>query len=169
VLGTAVAKVAFKVILLTRNQIGTLFVKGSFDSWAAGHEMTKNGSTNSIVIGGNAGDKYPANTEYKYYTNDMNADNWESNSDGSNRDNRWAIAPVMGDEIARFVTAIPGTGVDEILDAALKYLQENGINGTYWSAGPRWGDYPLSVQPTNNYTQDRPQLSTLLKYKSTQQ
>ena len=52
---------------------------------------------------------------------------------------------------------------------ALKYLQENGINGTYWSAGPRWGDYPLSVQPTNNYTQDRPQLSTLLKYKSTQQ
>ena len=57
----------------------------------------------------------------------------------------------------------------DILDAALKYLQENGINGTYWSAGPRWGDYPLSVQPTNNYTQDRPQLSTLLKYKSTQQ
>ena len=48
-------------------------------------------------------------------------------------------------------------------------LVENGINGTYWSAGPRWGDYPLSVQPTNNYTQDRPQLSTLLKYKSTQQ
>jgi len=92
----------------------TLFVKGSFDSWAAGHEMTKNGSAYSIVIGGNAGDKYPANTEYKYYTNDMNADNWESNSDGTNRDNRWAIAPVMDDEIARFVTFIPGTDVDEI-------------------------------------------------------
>jgi endoglucanase len=25
----------------------------------------------------------------------------------------------------------------DILDAALKYLQENGVNGTYWSAGPR--------------------------------
>ena len=105
----------------------TLFVKGSFDAWAAGHEMTKNGSTYSIVIGGNAGDKYPANTEYKYYTNDMSADNWESNSDGSNRDNRWAIAPVMDDEIARFVTAIPQTGVDEILVPARIMRTSSGI------------------------------------------
>lgn len=105
----------------------TLFVKGSFDAWAAGHEMTKNGSTYSIVLGGNAGDKYPANTEYKYYTNDMNADNWESNSDGSNRDNRWAIAPVMDDEIARFVTAIPGTGVDEIQVTARIMRTVSGI------------------------------------------
>jgi len=105
----------------------TLFVKGSFDSWAAGHEMTKNGSAYSIVIGGNAGDKYPANTEYKYYTNDMNADNWESTNDGSNRDNRWAIAPVMDDEIARFVTAIPQTGVDEILVSARIMRTSSGI------------------------------------------
>ena len=33
----------------------------------------------------------------------------------------------------------------DILDSALKYLQENGVNGTYWSAGPRWGDYKLAV------------------------
>ena len=57
----------------------------------------------------------------------------------------------------------------DILDAALKYLQENGVNGTYWSAGPRWGDYKLAVQPTDNYTVDRPQLATLLKYKTTVQ
>ena len=105
----------------------TLFVKGGFDAWAAGHEMTKNGSTYSIVIGGNAGDKYPANTEYKYYTNDMNADNWESNSDGTNRDNRWAIAPVMDDEIARFVTVIPGTDVDEIQVSARIMRTSSGI------------------------------------------
>lgn len=105
----------------------TLFVKGSFDSWAAGHEMTKNGSAYSIVIGGNAGDKYPANTEYKYYTNDMNADNWESNSDGTNRDNRWAIAPVMDDEIARFVTFIPGTDVDEIQVSSRIMRTSSGI------------------------------------------
>ena len=57
----------------------------------------------------------------------------------------------------------------DILDSALKYLQENGVNGTYWSAGPRWGDYKLAVQPTDNYTVDRPQLETLLKYKTTVQ
>ena len=57
----------------------------------------------------------------------MNADNWESNSDGSNRDNRWAIAPVMDDEIARFVTAIPGTGVDEIQVTARIMRTVSGI------------------------------------------
>ena len=54
------------------------------------------------------------------------------------------------------------------LDNALKYLQENGINGTYWSAGPRWGDYKLAVQPTNNYQTDRPQMEVLVKYKTAQ-
>ena len=36
--------------------------------------------------------------------------------------------------------------------------------GTYWSAGPRWGDYKLAVQPSNNYTVDRPQMAVLEKY-----
>ena len=52
----------------------------------------------------------------------------------------------------------------DVLDNALRYLSENGVPGTYWSAGPRWGDYPLAVQPTNNYTEDRPQMSILEKY-----
>ena len=55
----------------------------------------------------------------------------------------------------------------DVLDRALKFLSDNGINGTYWSAGPRWGDYPLSVQPTNNYTVDRPQMKILEKYLKT--
>jgi len=54
-----------------------------------------------------------------------------------------------------------------VLDNALKYLQENGVNGTYWSAGPRWPESEiLNVQPTENYTKDRPQLRTLVEYKS---
>ncbi|WP_207532748.1 glycoside hydrolase family 5 protein [Desertivirga arenae] len=49
-----------------------------------------------------------------------------------------------------------------VLDRMLKYLSDNCVNGTYWSAGPRWGNYPLAVQPANG--QDRPQMSTLMKY-----
>ncbi len=82
----------------------TLFVKGSFNAWASPIEMTKSGSTFSTVIGGNAGDKIAPNTEYKYYTNDEVADNWESLADGSFKGNRWMIAPVMTDEVARFTT-----------------------------------------------------------------
>lgn len=50
------------------------------------------------------------------------------------------------------------------LDKMLAYLAENGIGGTYWSAGPRWGDDALAVQPTENYTKDRPQMAILEKY-----
>ena len=48
------------------------------------------------------------------------------------------------------------------LDNALAYLAENGIGGTYWSAGHRWGDYSLAVQPIDG--QDRPQMAVLEKY-----
>lgn len=48
------------------------------------------------------------------------------------------------------------------LDKALAYLAENGIGGTYWSAGHRWGDYSLAVQPIDG--QDRPQMAVLDKY-----
>lgn len=51
-----------------------------------------------------------------------------------------------------------------VLENALAYLQENGIGGTYWSAGHRWGDYKLAVHPTNNYTTDRPQMASLVKF-----
>jgi hypothetical protein len=36
------------------------------------------------------------------------------------------------------------------------------VSGTYWSAGPRWGTYPLSVQPVNGA--DRPQMAVLQNY-----
>ena len=51
-----------------------------------------------------------------------------------------------------------------VLDNMLKYMQENNVSGTYWSAGPRWGKYRLAVQPYENYTVDRPQMEVLSKY-----
>jgi endoglucanase len=36
------------------------------------------------------------------------------------------------------------------------------VGGTYWSAGPWWGTYPLSVEPRNGV--DRPQMAVLVKY-----
>ncbi|UEG54837.1 glycoside hydrolase family 5 protein [Mucilaginibacter daejeonensis] len=48
------------------------------------------------------------------------------------------------------------------MDNFLKYLQANGVNGTYWAAGHRWGDYKLAVQPVNGA--ERPQMKVLSKY-----
>lgn len=50
----------------------------------------------------------------------------------------------------------------EVLDHFLAALRTNQIGGTYWAAGPRWGNYPLSVQPAQG--RDRPQMEALALY-----
>jgi len=48
-----------------------------------------------------------------------------------------------------------------VLDNFLGALDAAGLDGSYWAAGEWWGTYPLSVQPQNNFTTDRAQLSVL--------
>ncbi|MCL4638711.1 MULTISPECIES: glycoside hydrolase family 5 protein [Olivibacter] len=50
----------------------------------------------------------------------------------------------------------------EVLDKVLAYMQQNGVYGTYWAAGPRWGNYKLAVEPING--KDKPQLKILARY-----
>jgi endoglucanase len=52
-----------------------------------------------------------------------------------------------------------------VLDNFLNYLKTNCINGTYWAGGPWWGNYILSIEPSNNI--DKPQMSTLLNHLNT--
>ncbi len=49
-----------------------------------------------------------------------------------------------------------------VLDNMMAFMQQNGVNGTYWAAGPRWGKYKLSIQPRNG--EDRPQMVIVEKY-----
>ncbi len=51
-----------------------------------------------------------------------------------------------------------------VLDNFLAYLDANGVSGTYWAGGPWWGSYPLSCEPTSNFTVDKPQMSILEDY-----
>jgi len=53
-----------------------------------------------------------------------------------------------------------------MLDQAMDYMKSRNMSGTYWAAGPWWGSYPLSVEPTNIDTNpvDRPQMAILSKY-----
>jgi endoglucanase len=48
-----------------------------------------------------------------------------------------------------------------VLDNFLVALDAAALDGSYWAAGEWWGAYPLSVQPQNNFTTDRPQLTVL--------
>lgn len=49
-----------------------------------------------------------------------------------------------------------------VLDNFLKYLQDNGVNGTYWAGGPWWGNYHLSIEPLSGV--DKPQMGIVERY-----
>ncbi|HEY3835237.1 MAG TPA: cellulase family glycosylhydrolase, partial [Bryobacteraceae bacterium] len=51
-----------------------------------------------------------------------------------------------------------------VLEDFLNALDQSGFDGTYWAAGEWWGEYPLSVQPTANFTTDRAQMAVLLAH-----
>jgi endoglucanase len=51
-----------------------------------------------------------------------------------------------------------------VLDNFFTALDAAQMDGAYWAAGEWWGNYPLSVQPANNFTVDRPQLPELLAH-----
>lgn len=101
-----VNKITLNVSFATSAVPLELFVKGGFNGWATPLAMNKSGNTYSLILGGNPGDKYAPNMEYKYYTNDGALNNWEADSEGNDKNNRWSIAPVMNDVIARFKTDI---------------------------------------------------------------
>ena len=47
-------------------------------------------------------------------------------------------------------------------DRFLAYLQRNGINATYWAAGPWWGKHKMRLTPDKG--QDRPQMQVVGQY-----
>jgi endoglucanase len=48
-----------------------------------------------------------------------------------------------------------------VLTRFLEELDQAGMEGCYWAAGEWWGDYPLSLQPKQNYQQAAPQLQVV--------
>ena len=53
---------------------------------------------------------------------------------------------------------------EQSINSALQYLQDNAdvwLGWTWWAAGPEWGEYIFTLEPTNNFTTDRPQMAWL--------
>ena len=123
----AMPKVTLNVSIGSGGIPANLFVKGSWNGWATAIELTKSGDTYSGFIGGNAGDKIYSNTQYKYYSNDPSADNWEVFTD-----NRWSIYPTMTDVIASFTTPIPATGMSEATEMSVRIMRTyEGITAVF--------------------------------------
>jgi endoglucanase len=53
------------------------------------------------------------------------------------------------------------------IDSAMTHLRNNAdvwLGWSWWAAGPWWGDYIFTLEPTGGFTVDRPQMSWLLPY-----
>ena len=53
------------------------------------------------------------------------------------------------------------------IDSALTYLHANNdvwLGWSWWAAGPQWGEYIFTLQPSSNPPQDRPQMVWLSPY-----
>ena len=51
--------------------------------------------------------------------------------------------------------------------SAMNYLDTNNdvwLGWSWWAAGPWWGDYMYSLEPTANFSTDRAQMDWLLPY-----
>jgi endoglucanase len=61
---------------------------------------------------------------------------------------------------------IPGddTGWQQVMAGALREIDSAGMSACYWAAGEWWNDYPLSVQPRNEWRDAAPQEALLRKY-----
>jgi hypothetical protein len=94
--------VSFEASVGVPNQ---LFLMSSINDWKEAIELTKQDGTFTTTLT-NDTQKVPANTEYKYFTNEPFGQNWECNLDMTPSSNRWTIAPVMNDEIQRFTTRL---------------------------------------------------------------
>ncbi|MFC4820398.1 glycoside hydrolase family 5 protein [Dokdonella ginsengisoli] len=56
---------------------------------------------------------------------------------------------------------------ESAIESALAHLQANAdvwLGWAWWSAGPWWEDYMFSLEPTGNFTVDKPQMRWLLPY-----
>jgi endoglucanase len=72
--------------------------------------------------------------------------------------------PNGGPQPADYPNTIPDPRWLTVLDNFLTALDQAGLSGTYWAAGEKWGDYPLSVEPTDDFTTDAEQLPTLMNH-----
>ncbi len=146
-----------------------IFVAG--DYWGGAHSW-RNTSNENLYI------RDPANKivyEAHQYFDNGNSGTYEQSYDGEG-----AYANIGVDRARPFVEWLREKGkkgfVGEFgvpdndlrwntaMSNFLSYLNSNNVGGTYWAGGPWWGNYPLSVEPTNNLTTDKPQMSVLQSY-----
>ncbi|WP_440223507.1 glycoside hydrolase family 5 protein [Dokdonella sp. MW10] len=143
------------------------------NAWTGAHSWLSNwyGTPNGTVMGGVVDplDRY-AYELHQYFDGDSSGTSATcATGAGANR-----LSAVTGWLRARGKRGLLGefAGADNAacrtsIESALDYMDANRdvwLGWTWWAAGPAWGNYMYSLEPTSNYTVDRPQMAWLRPY-----
>ena len=145
------------------------------DSWSSANRWQKTHGPLGWIADPAANFLYEA---HQYFDSDESG-TYASSYDEELRDNP-ELATVGSTRVDHFVDWCRANGVGgylgeygvpdsdprwwAVLDDFLNAIDAAQMGGTFWAAGEWWGSYPLSIQPSDSYTLDRPQMPTLLRH-----
>ena len=143
------------------------------NAWTGAHSWTQNwyGTSNSIVM---LGVVDPNNNFafdlHQYFDADFSGTSafCEIGNGSMQLENvsQWLRANGMMGFLGEFGGA-NNLACQQAIESALDYLENNSdvwLGWSWWAAGPQWGDYIFTLEPTNNYSDDRPQMAWLEPY-----
>lgn len=143
------------------------------NAWTGAHSWLQNwyGTPNGTVMSGVVDplDHY-AYELHQYFDGDYSGQSsWCNASNGAAQ--LTAVTQWLRERGKRgFLGEFAGGANDDCRTAvtnALAYLANNTdvwLGWSWWAAGPQWGEYMFTLEPTSNFTVDRPQMAWLRPY-----
>jgi len=161
---------ANEAIKAIRTTGATNLILVSGNSWSGAHSWESSGNATNMLGIVDSGNNY-AFEVHQYLDGDSSgtSENCVSATIGSERlagFTQWLKANKKRGFLGEF-----GGGRNSncyaAIDDQLTHVDNNSdvwIGWTWWAAGPWWGEYIFTIEPTNNFTTDRPQMAYLLKH-----
>ena len=143
------------------------------NAWTGAHSWLQNwyGTPNGSVMGGVVDPlNHYAYELHQYFDGDYSGQSSWCNA-GNGAAQLTAVTQWLRERGKRgFLGEFAGGANEDCRTAvtnALGYLANNAdvwLGWSWWAAGPQWGEYIFTLEPTNNYTVDRPQMAWLRPY-----
>jgi endoglucanase len=138
-------------------------------SWTGAHSWLTSGNSTTMVNVKDSGNNF-AFEVHQYFDSDSsgNSDTC-STTTGSTRLSDFT-SWLKTNNFKGFLGEFAGgnnTDCKAAVTDALTYMRSNSsvwIGWTWWAAGPWWGTYKFTLEPTNNFTTDAAQMSWLTPY-----
>jgi endoglucanase len=138
-------------------------------SWTGAHSWLTSGNSTTMVNVKDSGNNFAFEVHQYFDSDSSGSSDTCSTTTGSTRLSdftSWLKANNFKGFLGEFAGG-NNTDCKAAVTDALTYMRSNSsvwIGWTWWAAGPMWGTYQFTLEPTNNFTTDAAQMSWLTPY-----